>query len=93
MEGGRYLLRGVFQGRSHFEVDRFGLEYEQEVTSVYLWNIKIHYRCWCLRLQRDMWTETSEEVEKSVAHGLLLARDGTFIAVCSWNAGTCNLWI
>ena len=57
MEGGRYLLRAVFQDWSHFEVNLFGLGYEQEVTSVYLWNIKISG------------TEISEEVENVIAHG------------------------
>lgn len=41
MEGGSYLLRrAVFQDWSHFEVSLFDLGYEQEETSVYLWNIK-----------------------------------------------------
>jgi len=53
-EGDRYFLRAVFQYWSHFEVNLLGLGFEQEVTSAYLWNIKIDYRCWSLRLQRDM---------------------------------------
>lgn len=72
VEGGGYLLRAVFQDGSNFEVNRFGLGYEQEVTSVYLWNIKIHYRCWPLGC-KEICEQKSQKTLKIASHMVIIS--------------------